>query len=97
MNALAAWITEECLSDAEVAQRLGVSTWTARQRRVALRLPPADKWARRFDEKHGKGTSDALKAMIAEGATQQAIADAFGFSKSYARQLKHKFRHDVAP
>ena len=83
----------ETLSDAEIAQQLGVGTSTISHWRNKFNIPRADKFNRKFKEKYGPDALENFDLMIKNRATLQVIAKHFGFSREYARQVYNKLYH----
>ncbi|SRR5438552_2896891 len=90
-------VETEKLSDREMALVLQVSPTTVTYWRHKLHISPADKFTRQFQAKYGIDARERVKRMRRQGATLQAIARQFGFSKEYARQVCHKLYRRTAP
>jgi len=83
----------ETLTDAQIARLLNVGTSTASHWRNRFHIKPADKFKRRFQEKYGPDALECFDMMIRHSATLQGIANYFGFSREYARQVYNKLYH----
>src|SRR5215813_7273546 len=94
---LRAKVETEQLGDQEIALALQVSLSTVTYWRHKLHIPPADKFTRKFQAKYGPDALERVKRMRRQGATRQAIARQFGFSKEYARQVCNKLQRRAAP
>ncbi len=80
----------ETLTDTQIARLLGVCPSTASHWRNKFHIKPADKFRRKFKETYGPGALETFDVMVAQRATLQEIADHFGFSREYARQVYNK-------
>ncbi len=78
---------EECLPDAEIAARLGVSLVTAGSWRRRLGIPVSAKFFHHFDANYGAGAVQAFRDLLASGATYADIGKHFGFSRQRAQQI----------
>ena len=83
----------EALSDAQIAHLLGVGTSTISHWRNRCNIAPADKFKRKFKEKYGPDALYHFDMMVKNCASLQAIANHFGFSREYARQVYNKLYH----
>jgi len=83
-------VETEQLSDREMPLVLQVSPSTVTHWRHKLHIPPADKFTRRFQAKYGPEALACFDRMRRQGATLQALAHQFGFSREYARQVCNK-------
>ncbi len=83
-------IEAEALSDAQIAHILGVGTSTISHWRNRCNIKPADKFKRKFKEKYGPDALYHFDMMVKSRASLQAIANHFGFSREYARQVYNK-------
>lgn len=86
----------ETLSDAQIACLLNVATSTIAKWRNAFKIKPADKFERKFKEKYGKDSFNVFDAMARSNVSLQRIANYFGFSREYARQIVNK-RYGAPP
>ena len=80
----------ERLADYQIAQILNVGTTTVFNWRHKFRIPPADKFERKFREKYGRNAIRIFQKMVEDNATFREIGDHFGFSREYARQVYRK-------
>lgn len=94
---LRAKVETEQLSDREMALGLQVSPLTVTHWPHTLHIPPADKLTRKVHEKYGPDALACFARMRRQGATRQAPARRFGFSKEYARQVANKRSRRAAP
>ncbi len=78
------------LADYQIAQILDVGTTTIFNWRNKFKIPPADKFERKFKEKYGENAIDIFQEMVEQNATFQEIGDYFGFTREYARQVYQK-------
>lgn len=83
----------ETLTDAQIARLLNVGTSTISHWRNKFNIKPADKFKRKFTEKYGSNALEYFDAMVKNCATLQEIANYFGFSREYARQVYNKLYH----
>ena len=56
-------------------------------------IKPADKFKRKFKEKYGTDALEYFDMMVRNCSTLQEIANYFGFSREYARQVYNKLYH----
>lgn len=80
----------EALTDAQIAQLLDVGTSTISHWRNKFKIRPADKFKRKFKEKYGPDAIDCFDMMVRNRTTLQEIANYFGFTREYARQVYNK-------
>lgn len=80
----------ETLTDAEIARLLKVGTSTISHWRNKFNIRPADKFKRKFREKYGSDALEYFDMMVKDHTTLQEIANYFGFSREYARQVYNK-------
>jgi len=78
------------LSDQELANILKVHPSTVSRWRNRFNIPPADKFEKRFRKKYGRDSIEIFKKMIEEESSLQRIANHFGFTREYARQVFNK-------
>jgi len=78
------------LSDQELANILKVHPSTVSRWRNRFNIPPADKFEKRFRKKYGRDSIEIFKKMIEEESSLQGIANHFGFTREYARQVFNK-------
>lgn len=83
----------EALTDAQIAKLLNVGTSTVSHWRNKFNIKPADKFKRKFKEKYGPDALECFDMMVKNRATLQEIANYFGFSREYARQVYNKLYH----
>ena len=83
----------EAFTDAQIARLLNVGISTVSHWRYKFNIKPADKFRRKFKEKYGPDALECFDMMVRSRATLQKIADHFGFSKEYARQVYGKLYH----
>lgn len=83
----------EALSDAQIARLLNVGTSTISHWRNRFNIKPADKFRRKFCEKYGVDAIESFDMMVRHRATLQEIANYFGFTREYARQVYNKLYH----
>lgn len=81
-------------SDQELADILNVHPSTVSRWRNRFGIPPADKFEKRFRKKYGKNSIEIFKQMIEEEDSLQKIANRFGFTREYARQVYNKLYSD---
>jgi len=86
-------VEREALTDAQIARLLHVGASTASHWRNKFHIKPADKFKRKFKEKYGPDALDCFDMLRQHGATLQEIANYFGFSREYARQVHNKLYH----
>ena len=77
-------------SDQELAEILDVHPSTVSRWRNRFNIPPADKFEKRFRKKYGKDSIEIFKKMIRDESSLQKIANHFGFTREYARQVYNK-------
>jgi len=77
-------------SDQELAEILNVHPSTISRWRNRFDIPPADKFEKRFRKKYGRNSIEIFKKMVEEEASLQKIANHFGFTREYARQVYNK-------
>ena len=80
----------EALTDAQIAQLLDVGTSTISHWRNKFNIRPADKFKRKFKEKYGPDAIESFDMMVRNRTTLQEIANYFGFTREYARQVYNK-------
>jgi transposase len=80
----------EALTDAQIARLLNVGTSTISHWRNKFNIKPADKFKRKFKEKYGPDAIDSFDMMVQNQTTLQEIANYFGFTREYARQVYNK-------
>ena len=80
----------DALTDAQIARLLNVGTSTISHWRNKFNIKPADKFKRKFKEKYGPDALDSFHMMVKNRTTLQEIADYFGFTREYARQVYNK-------
>jgi DNA-binding transcriptional regulator YiaG len=80
----------ETLTDAQIARLLNVGTSTVSHWRNKFHIRPANKFKRKFKEKYGSDALDCFDMMVKNRSTLQEIANYFGFSREYARQVYNK-------
>lgn len=80
----------DALSDAQIARLLNVGTSTVSHWRNRFNIKPADKFKRKFREKYGLDAIESFDMMVRNRATLQEIANYFGFTREYARQVYNK-------
>jgi predicted nuclease of restriction endonuclease-like RecB superfamily len=73
-----------------MATQLGVGLTTIWFWRNEFNILPGDKFRRNFVLKYGADALESLQAMVERKATLQEIADHFGFSREYSRQVHNK-------
>lgn len=79
------------LTDKRIAAQLDLGLTTISHWRNKFGIKPADKFYRKFSEKYANaGGLEHFRFMVEEKKTLQAIADHFGFSREYARQVYNK-------
>jgi len=83
-------IETEALTDAQIARLLEVGTSTISHWRNKFNIRPADKFKRKFKEKYGPDALDSFDMMVRNQTTLQEIANYFGFTREYARQVYNK-------
>ena len=83
-------IEMEALTDAQIARLLDVGTSTISHWRNKFNIKPADKFKRKFKEKYGPDALDSFDMMVRNQTTLQEIANYFGFTREYARQVYNK-------
>lgn len=83
----------ETLTDAQIARLLNVGTSTISHWRNKFNIKPADKFKRKFKEKYGTDALEYFDMMVRNCSTLQEIANYFGFSREYARQVYNKLYH----
>lgn len=83
----------EALTDAQIARLLKVGTSTISHWRNKFNIKPADKFERKFKEKYGPDAIESFDIMVRNRATLQEIANYFGFTREYARQVYNKLYH----
>jgi transposase len=83
----------ETLTDAQIARLLNVGTSTISHWRNKFHIKPADKFKRKFKEKYGTDALEYFDMMVRNSSTLQEIANYFGFSREYARQVYNKLYH----
>ena len=83
----------EALGDAQIARLLGVGTSTVSHWRNRAHIKPADKFKRKFTEKYGPDALKRFETMVKHRLSLQAIANHFGFTREYARQVYRKLYH----
>jgi hypothetical protein len=86
-------VEQERLSDAQMAQLLHVGTSTAAHWRNKFHIKPAEKFGRKFQEKYGPDALACFDLIICRGGSLQVVANYFGFTREYARQVYHKLYH----
>jgi hypothetical protein len=57
---------------------------------LASSVRPADKFKRKFKEKYGSDALQSFDMMVKNRTTLQEIANYFGFTREYARQVYNK-------
>ena len=77
----------EALTDAQIARLLNVGTSTVSHWRNKFNIKPADKFKRKFKEKYGPDALESFDMMVQNRTTLQEIANYFGFTREYARQV----------
>jgi transposase len=80
----------DALTDAQIARLLNVGTSTISHWRNKFNIRPADKFKRKFKEKYGPDALESFHMMVKNRTTLQEIADYFGFTREYARQVYNK-------
>lgn len=80
----------DTLTDAQIASLLNVGTSTVSHWRNKFNIRPADKFKRKFKEKYGSDAIEYFDMMVKNRMTLQEIANYFGFSREYARQVYNK-------
>jgi transposase len=80
----------EALTDAQIARLLNVGTSTISHWRNKFNIKPADKFKRKFKEKYGHDALESFDMMVRNRTTLQEIANYFGFTREYARQVYNK-------
>jgi transposase len=80
----------DALTDAQIARLLNVGTSTVSHWRNKFNIKPADKFKRKFKEKYGPDALESFHMMVKNRTTLQEIADYFGFTREYARQVYNK-------
>jgi transposase len=80
----------ETLTDAQIARLLNVGTSTVSHWRNKFNIRPANKFKRKFKEKYGLDALECFDMMVKNRTTLQEIANYFGFSREYARQVYNK-------
>ena len=80
----------DALTDAQIARLLNVGTSTISHWRNKFNIKPADKFKRKFKEKYGPDALESFHLMVKNRTTLQEIADYFGFTREYARQVYNK-------
>ena len=83
-------IEVEALTDAQIALLLSVGTSTVSHWRNKFNIRPAKKFHRKFKEKYGPDAIVCFDMMVKSQATLQEIANYFGFTREYARQVYNK-------
>lgn len=83
-------VESEALTDAQIARLLNVGTSTISHWRNKFNIRPADKFKRKFQEKYGTDALQSLDIMVKNQTTLQEIANYFGFTREYARQVYNK-------
>jgi transposase len=83
-------VETEALTDAQIARLLNVGTSTVSHWRNKFNIKPADKFKRKFKEKYGVDAIECFDMMVKNRATLQEIANYFGFTREYARQVYNK-------
>ncbi len=83
----------EALTDAQIARLLNVGTSTVSHWRNKFDIRPADKFKRKFKEKYGPDALEGFDMMVRGRMTLQEIANYFGFTREYARQVHNKLYH----
>ena len=78
------------LDDQELAHILKVHSSTVSRWRKKFNIPPADKFEKKFRKKYGRDSIEIFKKMIEEESSLQRIANHFGFTREYARQVFNK-------
>lgn len=89
---IARYVTEEALSDREIAQREGVSMSTIAHWRNRAGIAPADKFVKSFQQIYGIGALTRFRIMLDHHTPLAEIGRHFGFSREYARQVKEKLK-----
>jgi transposase len=80
----------DSLTDAQIARLLNVGTSTISHWRNKFNIRPADKFKRKFKEKYGSDALQSFDMMVKNRTTLQEIANYFGFTREYARQVYNK-------
>ena len=81
----------ESLYDYEIANILSVSSSTITKYRDIYGIKKANAFYRRFELKYGKGAIEKFKKIIEEVEYNlTTVANYFGFSREYARQVYKK-------
>ncbi len=80
----------DALTDAQIARQLNVGTSTISHWRNKFNIKPANKFKRKFKEKYGQDSLDSFDMMVRNRTTLQEIANYFGFTREYARQVYNK-------
>ena len=80
----------DALTDAQIARLLNVGTSTVSHWRNKFNIKPADKFKRKFKEKYGMDALESFDLMVRNRTTLQEIANSFGFTREYARQVYNK-------
>jgi hypothetical protein len=80
----------QTLTDAQMARVLKVATSTVSHWRNKFHIKPADKFHRKFKEKYGPDALECFDRMVSKRTPLQEIANHFGFSREYARQVYTK-------
>ena len=80
----------DALTDAQIARLLNVGTSTISHWRNKFNIKPADKFKRKFKEKYGPDALESFDMMVRNRTTLQEIANYFGFTREYARQVYNK-------
>ena len=80
----------DSLTDAQIARLLNVGTSTISHWRNKFNIRPADKFKRKFREKYGSDALQSFDMMVKNRTTLQEIANYFGFTREYARQVYNK-------
>ena len=86
-------VEQERLGNAQIAQLLHVGTSTASHWRNKFHIKPADKFERKFQEKYGLDALACFDRIIRHGGSLQEVANYFGFTREYARQVYTKLYH----
>lgn len=77
-------------SDQELANILKVHPSTVSRWRNRFNISPSDKFEKRFRKKYGRESIEIFKKMVVEESSLQRIANHFGFTREYARQVYNK-------
>lgn len=77
-------------TDGEIAAAVGVGCSTITHWRHVWGIPRADPFRRRFEQTYGPGAVRRFTTQVRAGWSLRRQAEAFGFSREYARQVRRK-------